>query len=317
MLEARELHCDEACRNAALVARHVSAPQAGEVLLAHTAVAVAWPPSARLRATAALGRVLAVGDGVPPHWVGTRLGWVEESPDLALAAPPASHALRSSWRCVPVPDELDDADAALLLRPGLAAEMLCRRVFKVGDGHRVLVFGAAGAVGGAVAAWARRLGALVLGVVCTEDAVGRARENGCHQVFVGSGDALGAAVAATTQGRGVDVAFDGVGGDAAASVLPCLRRRGTWVAFGASAGTRAPIAWQALQRGSWQLAVPQLADYVRTRDELQRAASAVFTAMRAGALKAPSALRIPFAEAPAALAPALANGVPGRCVLLA
>lgn len=316
MLEARELLWDEAGRNVALAASRVPTPQAGEVLLAHTAVALAPPASAPLCTAAAVGRVLAVGDGVPPHLVGARLGWVDESPELALAAPPASHALRPSWRCVPVPDEIDDAEAALLLRPGLTAEMLCRRVFKVGAGHRVLVVGAAGAVGGAVAAWTRQLGALVLGVVRTEDAAVRARENGCHQVFVDCGEGLGDAVAATTQQRGVDVVFDGVGA-AAAAVLACMRRRGTWVAFGARAGAHAPIDWHSLQRGSWQLAVPQLADYVRTRDERLRAAGAVFTAMRAGVLRAGSAARLPFDAAPELLAPALANRARGRCVLLA
>lgn len=316
MLEARELHWDEDGRNVALVASRVPAPQAGEVLLAHTAVALARRPSAPPGTEAAVGRVLAVGDGVPPHLVGTRLGFVEESPGLALPAPPASHALRPSWRCVPVPDEIDDADVALLLRPGLTAEMLCRRVFKVGAGHRVLVLGAAGAVGGAVAAWTRQLGALVLGVVRTEDAEVRARENGCHQVFVAGGEDLGEAVAATTQQSGVDVVFDGVSGDNATSVLACLRRRGTWVAYGASAGPRPPLAWQSLQHGSWQLAVPQLADYVRTRDERLRAAGAVFTAMRAGVLRAGIVERLPFDAAPELLAPALANGARGRCLLL-
>ncbi|MFN8827554.1 MAG: zinc-binding dehydrogenase [Planctomycetota bacterium] len=314
MLQARELHWDEAGRNVALVARHVPAPQAGEVLLAHTAVAMALPPSASLRSAAAGGRVLAVGDGVPPHLVGARLGWAGEAAELTTAAPPASHARRPAWRCVPVPDELDDADAALLLRPGLVAEMLCRRVFKVADGHRVLVLGAAGAVGGAVSAWTRQLGALVLGVVRSDQDVEVARANGCHQVFVADGEPLGEAVAATTQQRGVDVAFDGAGGDNATSVLACLRRRGTWVAFGASAGPRPPLAWQSLQRGSWQLAVPQLADYVRTRDELLRAAGAVFTATRAGVLRATIAARMPFDAAPELLAPAIANG--GRGVVL-
>jgi NADPH:quinone reductase-like Zn-dependent oxidoreductase len=73
----------------------------------------------------------------------------------------------------------------------------------------------------------------------------------------------------------------------------------------------------ALQRGSWQVAAPQLEDYVRTRDELLRAASAVFTAMRGGVLRARIAAGIPFAEVPEALARALANGARGSCVLLA
>ena len=323
MLDAHEVDWSGPGMAAALVARRLPEPPPGELLLAHTAVLLAPPRGgscesranapAALLATSGVGRVLAVGDGVPASLVGARLAYAAGVP----AAAPASHRLLPAWRCVPVPDELADADVAALLPPGLAAEMLCRRVFKVADGHRVLVRGAAGAVGGALAAWTRQLGALVLGVVRSDDGVAFARQNGCHQVFVDGQDVVAEAVAATTQQRGVDVVFDGVGGDAAALVLACLRRRGHWLAFGASASPRPPLAMAALQRGSWQVAAPQLEDYVRTRDELLRAASAVFTAMRGGVLRARIAAGIPFAEVPEALARALANGARGSCVLLA
>ena len=324
MQDAQEVRWHGPGAAATLVARRLPTPPPGELLLAQTALLLTRPKrdepepargdaAAALLAVSGVGRVLAVGAGVPATLVGARLAYAAGVP----AAAPASHRLLPAWRCVPVPDELDDVDVAALLPPGLAAEMLCRRVFKVADGHRVLVRGAAGAVGGALAAWTRQLGALVLGVVRREDAVEPARQNGCHQVFVDGQDVVADAVAATTQQRGVDVVFDGVGGDAAALVLACLRRRGHWLAFGASALPRPPLAIAALQRGSWQLAAPQLDDYVRTRDELQRAASAVFTAMRGGVLRARIAARVPFAAVPEALAPALATGARGSCVLLA
>lgn len=315
MVDACELRWDATTGQPVVVVHELAAPQRGEVLLGHTAVGLEPAPVRGTRA--AVGRVLAVGEGVEAALLGRRVAYVDHAPVTA-----SSHRLVPAWRCVVVPDELDEVAVAAQLLPGLAAEMLCRRVFKVVDGHRVLVRGAAGAVGSALAAWSRQLGALVLGVVRTEASAEIAWRHGCHQVVVASPastteaapEPVLAAVLATTQQRGVDVVFDGVGGEAAPRLLACLRRRGSWVAFGTSAGAPPPLSWSQLHSGSYAWSAPRLHDYGTTRDELQRAARSVFGAMRAGVLRPRLAAEVSLRDA-AGIARAANGTTPGRVVL--
>lgn len=315
MVETRELRWHAATGSAVVANRELPEPQRGELLLGHTAIAVDVAPMPSSRT--AVGRVLAVGSGVDPSLVGTRMVHVARAPAM-----PSSHSVVPAFRCVAVPDELDDVAVTAMLRPGLAAEMLCRRVFKVAEGHRVLVRGVSGAVGGALAAWSRQLGALVLGTVRTEARAELAWQNGCHRVVAEAPSASRAAacesvvaeVLATTQQRGVDVVFDGVGGEAVPHLLSCLRHRGTWVAYGDVAGAPPPLAWSQLHAGSHAQVAPSLADYVSTRDELQRAARSVFLAMRAGFLRPRLGAVLPLWDAVGSALTAKDSAV-GRIVL--
>jgi NADPH:quinone reductase len=279
-------------------------PGRGEVRLAHTAIGVnfvdchhragraplpAWPHGLGIEA---VGVVEALGDGVNGPPLGTRLGYAAGGAPGAYA----SHANVPAWRLVPVPDDVDDVTAAAVLCKGLTAEMLVRRVFKVGPGHRVLVHAAAGGVGALLCQWLRHQGAMVIGAVSSPAKAELARRSGCHQVVVTTAESVVEVVQAITQQRGLDVVYDGVGRDTFAVSLACLRKRGLLVMHGHASGLPDPIDVARLQSGSWFVTRPVLTDYTATRQELLHAAEVLWKVVRGGVLRPHVDVVLPLAE---------------------
>ena len=83
---------------------------------------------------------------------------------------------------VRLPAAIEDDVAAALLLKGITADYLLRDLGHVRRGTRLLVHAAAGGVGLLVCAWARRLGAVVIGTVSSEEKARVAREYGCEHV---------------------------------------------------------------------------------------------------------------------------------------
>lgn len=114
------------------------------------------------------------------------------------------------------------AHFALLVRAGLR------------KGQTVLVHGAAGGVGTAVAQLAAALGARVIGVVSTEAKAEVARAAGAHDTVLADG--FRDAVKELTKGAGVDVVVDPVGGDRFTDSLRSLAPLGKLMVIGFTAG---------------------------------------------------------------------------------
>ena len=89
----------------------------------------------------------------------------------------------AAW-VVRLPPAIEDDIAAALLLKGMTADYLLRDLGRVRAGTRLLVHAAAGGVGLLVCAWARQLGATVIGTVSSEDKARVAREHGCEHVIV-------------------------------------------------------------------------------------------------------------------------------------
>ena len=85
---------------------------------------------------------------------------------------------------VRLPPAVEDDVAAALLLKGLTAHYLLHDLGRITRGTRLLVHAAAGGVGLLVCAWARRLGATVIGTVSSEAKARLAREHGCEHVIV-------------------------------------------------------------------------------------------------------------------------------------
>jgi NADPH2:quinone reductase len=245
----------------------------------------------------AVGEVLEVGDGVTDLRVGDRVGY-------AIAGAPgayATHRCVEAWRCVPVPRAIDDVTAAGILLKGLTAEMLVRRVWRVGPGQRALVHAAAGGVGLLLCQWLRHLGAHVHGVVSGAAKAEAAMQHGCHRPIVDGEEDFVDVVRIATKRKGVDVVYDSTGKSTLLRSLQCLRARGMLVAFGNSSGAPEPLDLLELTRnGSLFCTRPTLLDYTRTVQELQRSAQALFTVVQQGAVKPPPITVLPLADASAA-----------------
>ena len=119
-----------------------------------------------------------------------------------------------------------------------------------------------------MAAWARHLGAWVIGVVSKADSVERARAAGSDEVLVFDAASLAAQVAELTAGRKVDVVYDPIGRATFEASLDSLRPRGLLVSFGATSGVPPAVEVATLNaKGSLFLTRPSLAAHTANPEE--------------------------------------------------
>jgi NADPH:quinone reductase-like Zn-dependent oxidoreductase len=178
----------------------------------------------------------------------------------------------------------DDTAAALLLK-GITADYLLRDLGRVRACTKLLVHAAAGGVGLLLCAWARRLGAVVIGTVSSEDKARVAREHGCEHVIVTRDYRFAEAV--QRQCGGADVVIDGLGDAARNENLAALARRGHWISLGQASGPLALIDPDALVAKSLTFSRPVVFDFVATREVLAERAQRVWDALADGSLKLP------------------------------
>jgi NADPH2:quinone reductase len=138
-----------------------------------------------------------------------------------------------------VPREADAGLAATCYSPMTTAWAAVEAVGRTAKGERVLVTGAAGAVGSLCVQLAARAGARVVAVVRDEDAAG-AVPDAAHEVLVRpSADEVAA------NGE-VDLLLDTVGGDTVPAFLEAMRPGGRAVLIGYVAGTTLRVDLPAL-----------------------------------------------------------------------
>jgi NADPH2:quinone reductase len=273
------------------------APRAGEVRIRQRAVGVnyldvylrrGWVPSMLPVSPAApgvlgmeaAGSVLDVGAQVSGLLPGDRVAYLGPVPGAYCGV-----------RCVPadwvvrLPAAVEDELAAALLLKGITADYLLRDLGRVQRGTRVLVHAAAGGVGLLVCAWARRLGAVVLGTVSSEEKARVAREHGCEHVIVTRDYRFADAVQRAC--GGADVLIDGLGDAARDENLAALARRGHWISLGQASGPLRPLPPDALVAKSLSFSRPVVFDYVSTNEQLAERAQRVWNALADGTIKAP------------------------------
>lgn len=225
------------------------------------------------------GVVESVGAGVQGFEVGQAVAYVHPGAYAAMRNVPASRTL-----LLPAGLTLETA-AATLLR-GMTAEYLLHRLYAVQHGDRVLVHAAAGGMGVILSAWARSLGAEVIGTVGSEAKREIALAHGCHHVIDYRRENFVERVREITQGAGVAVVYDAVGKDVFLPSLDCLQTRGMAINFGTASGDVEAFDLQRLHAKSLTVCRPTLRSFIATREELQHSASVFAAAVRKGAVKA-------------------------------
>ena len=266
----------------------VAAPAEGEVQVQHTAIGVnfidvydrtgLYPqkemPGGLGREAA--GVVSALGKKVRGFRKGDRVAYVANSPGSysELRNVPAA-------RLVKIPAGVSDEQAAVLMLKGVTACYLLRQTYRVKRGDFVLVHAAAGGVGTLLAQWGKALGAVVIGVVGSDDKAKLAKKNGCRHVLVRGRDPIAESVKKISKDAGVHVVYDGVGKDTFLESLDSLRRRGLMVSYGSASGPVPPFSTAELvRRGSLYVTRPTLYDYTATRADLESVTREVFGALK-------------------------------------
>src|SRR5215472_12210700 len=173
-----------------------------------------------------VGEIDQLGDGVSGLQLGDRVA------DMTVLGSNAAFRTLRADRVTRVPASVDAAEAATLILSWTTAYQLLHRAARVQRGQRVLVQGAAGAVGQAL---------LVLGRMVGLELWGTAR--GAHAALIRE---LGATPIDYQRGdftrvlpSGFDVVFDGIGEDGYRRSFAALKRGGLLCAYGYSAGVQA------------------------------------------------------------------------------
>ncbi|HLS80897.1 MAG TPA: quinone oxidoreductase [Steroidobacter sp.] len=300
----------------------VGEPGRGEVRVRHTAVGLnfidVYERTGLYRGELPLipgheaaGVIEAVGPGVSQVRVGDRVAYASQSAGAYCEA-----RVMSTQQLVPIPDGVDDRQAAAIMLKGLTAQALLRQVHRLRKGEAILIHAAAGGVGSILVQWARRLGAQVIAVVGSEEKAQLARELGADHVLLEAED-WAAQAKAVMGGRGVHVVYDSVGRETFFGSLDCLRPRGLMVSYGNASGPVQPFAPLELsKRGSLFLTRPTVFDYVPTRAALLRAARELFDLIASGAIRIRIGQTYPLHEAEHAHRELAARRTTGSTVLL-
>ncbi len=257
------------------------------------------------------GTVRATGSDVKGIGVGDR---------VAFAMTQGTYA---EYACVPVsksvvlPETVHPEAGAAMMVQGVTAHYLVRSTFPLAAGHTVLVHAAAGGVGLLLVQIAKILGARVIGTVSTEEKARLAREAGADEVINYSTTDFEPEVRRLTSGSGVDVVYESVGKTTFDRSLNCLKPRGYLVLFGQSSGPVPPLDPQMLNsKGSLFLTRPNLAHYIRTRDELQQRVDELLEWVSSGRLRITVGARYPLDSAAFAHADLESRKTTGKLILL-
>jgi NADPH:quinone reductase-like Zn-dependent oxidoreductase len=173
-----------------------------------------------------VGEIDQVGDGVRDFQVGDLVA------DMTVVGSNAAYRTLRADDVTRVPAGVDAAEAATLILSWTTAYQLLHRAARVQRGQRVLVHGAAGAVGQAQLALGRLAGLELWGAARGEHAT-LIRELGATPIDYQRED-----FACVLPG-GFDVVFDGIGEDGYRRSFAALKRGGLLCAIGYSAGVQA------------------------------------------------------------------------------
>ncbi|MBO9354209.1 zinc-binding dehydrogenase [Bordetella petrii] len=255
------------------------------------------------------GIVESVGPGVAGLAPGDAVAYLHPGAYARIRLVPAA-------RVVPLPDGLTLETAAGTLLRGMTAEYLLHRLYAVRPSQFVLVHAAAGGMGQILSAWARALGACVIGTVGSEAKRETALEHGCHHVINYRGVDFVEHVARITGNQGVAVVYDAVGRDVFMRSLDCLAVRGMAINYGTASGDVEAFDLQRLHAKSLTVCRPTLKNFVGTRPELLDSARQYAQAVQAGQIRAAVARRYALADAAQAHADLEARRTVGAAVLI-
>lgn len=150
------------------------------------------------------GTIVQVGTEVAGLTIGQRVIAVVASGGYS------SHLAVEAWRCIPIPDGVNIASAVALSVNYWTAWHLLHRAAKVQPQQRMLIHGASGGVGTALAQLGHLAGLEMYG---TRRSPSTSRYAPCMSPPIDyRGDDFVARIAEWTQGRGVDLVVDPIGG---------------------------------------------------------------------------------------------------------
>ncbi len=215
--------------------------------------------------------------------------------------------------CLPVPDDMTDAEAACFLIPGHTAYIALLTRAKLAAGETLLVLAGASGTGAAAIQIGRALGARVLASVGDPAKGELCRALGAEVILDHHAADFAKQVRDATGGRGANVIFDPVGGDLFTKATQCIAGEGRLLAIGFASGRWGQVDMGHLVMHNYSVVGVIPSGYDRAFKE--RAQAQLLDWWRAGRLRISVDELVPFTALPDALERLAANKVKGKLAL--
>lgn len=216
---------------------------------------------------------------------------------------------------IPIPDEVDDDQAAAILLQGLTAMALVRRCARIEPGETIVIEAAAGGTGTLAVQIAKQAGAKVIGLASSEDKRELVRGLGADVCVDSRSEELGAAIREANGGERVDAVLHMSGGDAFDAELGVLAPLGRMVVFGIASREQREVSTAALLRGSKSVIGFWLLHLLARPDLAVPMIGELLSAVAAGELEATIGGVYPLSEAPRAHEDLISRRSAGKLLL--
>jgi NADPH2:quinone reductase len=216
---------------------------------------------------------------------------------------------------VPLPDEVDDDQAAAMLLQGLTALALVKRCARIEPGETIVVEAAGGGTGTLAVQIAKAAGAKVIGLASSEEKRALVEELGADATVDSRAGDLGTAIREANGGERVDAVLHMSGGDAFDAEMGVLAPLGRMVVFGIASREQCDISTAALLRGSKTVIGFWLVHLLARPDLALPMIGELVGAVAAGELRATVGGVYPLSEAARAHEDLIARTTSGKLLL--
>ncbi|MBS1888889.1 MAG: zinc-binding dehydrogenase [Actinobacteria bacterium] len=198
---------------------------------------------------------------------------------------------------IPIPDEVDDEQAAGALLQGLTAMALVKRMARIEAGETIVVEAAAGGTGTLAVQIAKAAGARVIGLASSAEKRAAVEGLGADATVDSRAADLRAAILEANAGERVDAVLHMAGGDAFDAELAALAPLGRLVVFGNAAREHREVNTGALLQGSKAVIGFWLVHLLLRRDLAVPLIGELLGALGSGALRVTIGGVYPLSEA--------------------
>lgn len=216
---------------------------------------------------------------------------------------------------IPIPDGVDDDQAAALLLQGLTAMALVRRCARVEPGETLLVEAAGGGTGSLAVQLGKRAGAKVIGLASSEEKRELVERLGADATVDSRTEDLKEAILAANDGERVDAVLHMSGGDAFDAEFSALAPFGRMVVFGIASREQRDVSTAGLLRGSRTVIGFWLVHLMMRPAEVAPMIGELFAAVAGGDLEVSVGEVYPLSEAARAHEDIIARRTSGKLLL--
>lgn len=186
---------------------------------------------------------------------------------------------------IPIPDGVDDDQAAALPLQGLTAMALVQRCARIEPGETIVIEAAAGGTGSLSVQLAKRAGAKVIGLASSEEKRALVERLGADATVDSRAGDLKEAILEANGGEKIDAVLHMSGGDAFDAELSTLAPMGRMVVFGIASREQREVSTAALLRGSKAVIGFWLIHLIARRDLVAPMIGELLAAVAAGELE--------------------------------